>query len=104
MLARPDYTSLAKRLMTIQMWIAMVVFLSFWLGAVYLGGDALNGRADPGPRYLLCAHGSCKEVSEILWRYSYWHAIAAFWAIGGIFLLAAVLTLTKQIRWRYASR
>lgn len=96
----PDYTPLAKRLTTIQMWIAMVVFVPFWLGAVYLGGDALNGRVDPGPRYLLCAHGSCREVSEILWRYSYWHAIAAFCAIGSIFVLAAALTLTKQIRWR----
>jgi len=48
-------------------------FVVFWLGAVHLGGDALNGGIRDG-RYLLMSHGAYTEVSKQIFDYSWWHA------------------------------
>jgi hypothetical protein len=83
---RRKFKEISKRAKWILNATALLVgpnFLAFWLMGTYLGGDALNGYAQ-GQHYFLCGHGACHEVSESIWRYSYWHAITA---IGGIVLV-----------------
>lgn len=48
-------------------------FAAFWLGAVYLGGDALNGGIRDG-HYLLMSHSVYTEVTRGVFEYSTWHA------------------------------
>jgi hypothetical protein len=70
-------------------WLVVANFFAFVAGSLYLGGDALNGFIRAG-HHFLCAHGACVEVSQAVWRYSYWHAITA---IGGILLVVAEAAL-----------
>jgi len=65
--------------------LAVPNFFAFIIGSLYLGGDALNGYVKAG-HYFLCAHGSCTEVVESVWKYSYWHALTA---MGGVVLFLA---------------
>ena len=79
----PDY----KRKLTewaVRIAIGLVVgnFLTFMAMSTYFGGDAFNGYAQAG-HYFVCAHGSCREVSLSVWRFSYWHGVTA---ICGLFL------------------
>ena len=73
--------------------IALLNFLAFWVAAVYLGGDAVNGKAENG-RFFLMSHGRYTEVSADLFTYSKWHAyslwlthplafVAAYWLLRG---------------------
>lgn len=55
--------------------LAFVNFLAFFLIALYLGGDAWNGKVDGG-RYFLMSHGKYTEVSQAVWTYSWWHVIS----------------------------
>jgi hypothetical protein len=84
-----SYSKRAKWVVYPTVWLAMANFFAFFVGSLYLGGDALNGFVRAG-HYFLCEHGHCVEVSEALWRYSYWHAITAF---GGILLVFAEIAL-----------
>ena len=43
--------------------VAFLNFVLFWLLAVYLGGDAINGKIQ-GDHFYLMAHGKFTEVSE----------------------------------------
>ncbi len=86
----------AKLIIYVTASIVFPNFLVFWLVAVYLGGDALNGYVQNG-HYFICAHGVCKEVSRSVWNYSYWHAISAIAGHMLIFTEAAVLVTTKDI-------
>jgi hypothetical protein len=52
-------------------------FAAFMVGAVYLGGDALNGKAADG-HYFLSNHGYLTEVSRAVFTYSEWHARSVF--------------------------
>jgi hypothetical protein len=79
--------------------LAVVNFIAFSIGSVYLGGDAINGFESAG-HFFVCEHGHCTEVSSCAWHYSYWHAIAA---IGGILLMFATMALfinTGDIEWK----
>jgi hypothetical protein len=76
--------------------LAMVNFFAFVIGSGYLGGDALNGYVRAG-HYFVCAHGSCTEVAEAIWRYSYWHAIASIGAILLVIIESAILVNTGDI-------
>ena len=62
-------------------------FFAFIYGTLKLGGDALNGYVQSG-HYFVCAHGSCTEVTQKIWSYSYWHAVSA---IAGHILVFAEL-------------
>jgi len=55
--------------------LAMLNFAAFWLLALHLGGDALNGRAADG-HFFLMSHGDYTEVSEQVFNYSRWHAMS----------------------------
>ena len=69
--------------------VVAINFFAFIAGSLYFGGDALNGYVQSG-HYFICAHGHCAEVSSVIWRYSYWHALTA---MGGIFLVFAEVAL-----------
>jgi len=70
--------------------------LSFLIGSLYLGGDALNGYVNAG-HYFVCAHGSCREVPASVWTYSYWHALAAMAGVLLFFAEAAIFVTTGDI-------
>src|SRR5690242_11639391 len=76
--------------------VAMTNFVIFWVVAVYMGGDALNGFIKEG-HYFIYAHGACREVAKSFWTYSYWHAISAMCGIVLVFIAAAVLVNTGDI-------
>jgi len=65
--------------------LALVNFVSFFAGCLYLGGDALNGKIEDGHFYL-SNHGKLTEVSEGVYRYSQLHALSVF-ALVGLFLI-----------------
>jgi hypothetical protein len=71
-------------------------FFAFIVGSLYLGGDALNGYVKAG-HYFLCAHGSCTEVAQSIWQYSYWHALTAMGGILLFFVEAALFVTTGDI-------
>jgi hypothetical protein len=55
----------------------MVNFAIFLIGALYLGGDALNGRAVDA-HYYLANHGHLTEVNRSIFTYSKWHVWSVF--------------------------
>ncbi|WP_321781900.1 hypothetical protein [Burkholderia pyrrocinia] len=76
--------------------LASFNFFAFWCVAVYLGGDAVNGYVHD-LHHFVCAHGSCHEVTNSIWKYSYWHAISAVSGIALIFVEVAILINTGDI-------
>jgi hypothetical protein len=52
-------------------------FAAFMVGAIYLGGDALNGKAVDG-HYFLSTHAHLTEVSRTAFTYSEWHGRSVF--------------------------
>jgi hypothetical protein len=52
--------------------IAFINFAVFWIIGVYIGGDAINGKAENG-HYYVASHGRYIEVSKELWAYSKIH-------------------------------
>lgn len=76
--------------------LAFPNFIIFWLVAVSLGGDALNGYVNNN-HYFVCAHGACHEVSKSIWTYSYWHASSALFGIFLIFAELALFVTSKDI-------
>ncbi|MDB5815371.1 MAG: hypothetical protein JWN23_2488 [Rhodocyclales bacterium] len=52
-------------------------FVVFWILAVYLGGDAVNGKMQDG-HFFLMSHGRYTEVSEAIFRYSKWHVYSTW--------------------------
>jgi hypothetical protein len=69
--------------------LVLINFFAFIAASLHFGGDALNGYIKAG-HYFLCAHGHCTEVPSAIWRYSWWHTVAA---LGGILLLFAETAL-----------
>lgn len=67
---------------------AFINFAVFWLIAVYLGGDAINGRIADGHYYLM-AHGRYTEVSAAVFNYSEWH-VYSVWITHPLAFLAAL--------------
>jgi hypothetical protein len=66
---------------------AVVNFAVFWLVALYLGGDAVNGKAEGG-RFFLGSHGRYTEVSEAVYMYSKWHVYVT-WTTAAFGIVAA---------------
>ncbi len=64
-------------------------FMAFWLIAVTIGGDAINGQMTDG-RFYLYNHGVLTEVSEPVFRYSYAHAISV-WVTLPVSVLAGLI-------------
>lgn len=78
-------------------WIlALLNFFAFAVGSESLGGDALNGYIQ-NAHYFVCAHGSCTEVTEKIWTYSYWHALSSMYGILLVFTELAVFITTGDI-------
>ena len=55
-------------------WAFVLNFVSYWIIAVLIGGDAINGYAEDG-RYDLMNHGYETEVPRWLFVYSTWHSV-----------------------------
>jgi hypothetical protein len=66
-----------RRLLQFVFVLGIVNFAAFWIGAVYLGGDAISGRISGG-HYFLSSHGHLTQVSESVFTYSKWHARSVF--------------------------
>lgn len=62
-------------------YLAVINLICFFGGAVYLGGDALNGKIEAG-HFFLSSHGKLTEVSEEVFRYSKLHGLSVFLLIG----------------------
>ena len=67
-----------RRLLQFGFLVGMVNFFVFFLAAVYLGGDAVSGRAVSG-HYFLSSHGHLTEVSQAVFTYSEWHVRSVFY-------------------------
>ena len=46
--------------------LASVVFVSFWIFSLFIGGDAINGYNENGV-YYVASHGEFTEVSYEIW-------------------------------------
>jgi len=63
--------------------IGMLNFLIFIAAAIYLGGDAVNGKVEGGRYYLFGARTESgrkvyTEVTEPVFTYSRWHVYSIF--------------------------
>ena len=67
--------------------LGLVNFLAFFVAAVYLGGDAVNGKMEAG-HFFLMSHGRLTEVNEDVFAYSKWHAYSV-WITHPLALIAA---------------
>ncbi len=68
---------LLSKLATVLNIVGLLDFVSFLIGASYLGGDAVNGKVDGGRFYLYGPYHGMKayhEVSQAVFDYSRWHA------------------------------
>jgi hypothetical protein len=66
-----------RKLCPVAVVVGLLNFLLFIAGAVYFGGDAVNGRIEGQRYYLWGSHGGTKgyiEVSQAVFDYSKWHA------------------------------
>jgi hypothetical protein len=61
-----------RRIVQVGFFGGLANFVAFLVGALYLGGDAANGKAVDG-HYFLSNHGYLTEVSHTLFAYSEWH-------------------------------
>jgi hypothetical protein len=86
--------SLLSKLAAVVTVVGLLDFVSFLIGASYLGGDAVNGKID-GRRYYLYGpyHGmkGYHEVSEAVFDYSRWHAysLMIIWPLMIVLSIAA---------------
>jgi hypothetical protein len=67
--------------------VALINFLVYFVVAIHLGGDAVNGGMRNGHYYLM-SHGRYTEVSEPVFNYSRWHTYA-LWITHPLGLAAA---------------
>src|ERR1700744_5102614 len=70
-------TNLAKVVCGILLGVAILNFAAFFIMAVYLGGDAINGMIKDG-HYYLGEHGRYTEVTEAVFNYSRHQAYSVF--------------------------
>ena len=66
-----------RRILQVGIAAGFVNFAVFWIAAVYLGGDAISGKAVDG-HYFLSNHGHLTEVSQAVFTYSKWHVRSVF--------------------------
>src|ERR1700745_2745283 len=70
-------TRLLSKLAAVATVVGLLDFVTFLIGASYLGGDAVNGKIDGGRYYLYGPYHGMKayhEVSQAVFEYSRWHA------------------------------
>ena len=67
--------------------LGLANFFVFFVVAVYLGGDAINGKMENGHFYLM-SHGRLTEVNEDVFAYSKWHCYSV-WITHPIAIVAA---------------
>jgi hypothetical protein len=66
--------------------LALGNFFAFFVIAIHLGGDAVNGMSEGG-RFFLMSHGRYTEVSECVFTYSLWHTYSV-WVTHAVLLAA----------------
>ena len=81
------------------LWFALLAlgflnFLVFFVVAVSIGGDAVNGFRSDG-HFFLSSHGKLTEVSESVWLYSRAHAYSLMITHPLAILAAFMLNRTK---------
>ena len=76
-----------RRLLQFGFFAGIANFAAFWIAAVYLGGEAISGRAVDG-HYCLSNHGHLTEVSRAIFIYSEWH-VRSVWVTHPIAMLCA---------------
>jgi hypothetical protein len=74
--------------------VGLLDFISFLIGASFLGGDAVNGKIDGGRYYLYGPYHGMKgyhEVSHAVFDYSRWHAysLMILWPLMIVLSIAA---------------
>ena len=74
---RVGYVTIMQRILAILALIFVLDFASFWDHALYLGGDAFNGKI-VDDHYFVGIHGSFSEVSEMEYIRIKFHAISVF--------------------------
>ena len=75
--------------------VAVLNFLVFFAVALYLGGDAANGKIDDGHFYL-GSHGHYTEVSARVFAYSKWHTYSVWLTHSAAFIAACWLWLRDR--------
>ena len=76
--------------------LCILNFVVFWIVAVLIGGDAVNGYHQGG-HYFLKSHGKATEVSEAVFDYSKWHARSLYATHPLAFICAALLLLRARM-------
>ena len=69
--------------------LSILNFLVFFTVTLYVGGDAVNGKAEAG-RYYLASHGRYTEVSRALFHYNKVHAYSV-WVTHALFFACLIL-------------
>lgn len=87
-------TRLLSKLVAVVTVVGLLDFVSFLIGAFYLGGDAVNGKIVGGRYYLYGPYHGMKayhEVSQAVFDYSRWHAysLMIIWPLMIVFGIAA---------------
>lgn len=67
-------------------YVTIINFLSFMLGILYFGGDALNGKEENG-KFFLFNHGKLIEVTEGIFEYSKPHGLSVFFSVGMVLII-----------------
>ena len=68
---------LSQRTLQTTVLLCFANFAAFWLVALFIGGDAISGKAVAG-HYFLSSHGHLTEVSRAVFVYSKWHVRSLF--------------------------
>jgi hypothetical protein len=71
-------------------------FLLFVGVAIYIGGDAINGKIEAG-RYYVAGHGVYYEVSEAVWRYSRLHALVTIITMASLVVFGLIHRLIERL-------
>jgi hypothetical protein len=79
---QPDSSSFLKAC-NLMLAVGVLNFLIFVAGAIYLGGDAVNGKVEDGHYYLFGVRTESvrkvyTEVTEPVFTYSRWHVYSIF--------------------------
>ena len=90
-------TPRGERIMAIVGIVAMINFLSFFIIALCIGGDAVNGQVENGS-YFLGSRGKLIEVDRGVYLYSYIHVVSVFVTHASVFVAPLALRMTGQFR------
>src|SRR5579872_2310848 len=81
--------------------VGMLNFLIFLAGAIYLGGDAVNGKVEGGRYYLWGVRTESgrkvyTEVTEPVFTYSRWH-VYSLWVTWPLVMAAGFARYKKRL-------